>query len=82
MSPTLWTRLGLLTLRKRIKYLLCRLRSKVLVEIVSHHQHRRVTACALALDLDDSELAVLGRIAGLDAAKVLADCVENVRGAA
>ena len=48
------------------------------IEIVSNDEHRRITTRALALDLDDGELAVLGRLAGLDAAELGADGVEDV----
>ena len=48
------------------------------VEVVPDDEHGRVAARALALDLDDGELAVLGRLAGLDAAELGADGVEDV----
>lgn len=48
------------------------------VEIVPDNHHGRVAARALALDLDDGELSVLGGLAGLDAAEMAADGVEDV----
>ena len=48
------------------------------VEIIPDHDHWCVTARALALDLDDRELAVLGRLAGLDATQVTADGVQDL----
>ena len=48
------------------------------VEVVADDHHGRVTAGALALDLDDGELAVLGRLARLDAAQLGADGVEDL----
>ena len=53
-------------------------RKETHVEVVPDDEHGRVAARALALDLDDGELAVLGRLAGLDAAELGADGVEDV----
>lgn len=53
-------------------------RGDTYVEIVTNNQHWRIAARALALDFDDGELAVLRRLARLDAAEVLADGVEDV----
>lgn len=52
------------------------------IEIVSNDQHGSVAACSLALDFNDSELAVLCRLAGFDPTEVLAYSVENLRRAA
>ena len=48
------------------------------IEVVANNHHWRITARALTLDLDDSELAVLGRLARLDTAELGTDGVENV----
>ena len=48
------------------------------VEVVPDDEHGRVAARALALDLDDGELAVLGRVPRLNPAELLADGVEDV----
>lgn len=38
------------------------------IEIIVDDDHRRIAASALALDLDHGELAVLGRLSGLESA--------------
>ena len=51
---------------------------KTYVEVVAHDNHGRITARTLALDLNDGELAILGRLSRLYAAQVAADGVEDV----
>ena len=51
------------------------------VEIISDDQHWCITASTLTLDLDHRELAVLRRVSRLDAAKVLTNGVQKLRGA-
>ena len=48
------------------------------IEVVADSHHGCITARALALDLDDGELAILGRLSRLYAAQVAADGVEDV----
>lgn len=48
------------------------------VEVIPNYQHWRITARALAFHLDNSELAVLGRLAWLDASQVLTYGVQDV----
>ena len=47
------------------------------VEIVSDHEHRRITTCSLAFDLNNGELAVFRRLPRLDPTEVFAYSVEN-----
>jgi len=51
------------------------------VEVVANDDHRRVAARALALDLNNSEFAVLGSLAWVNTTEVGADCVEDLGGA-
>ena len=48
------------------------------VEVIADDHHGRVAARALALNLDDGELAVLGSVPGLDATELGADGVQDV----
>ena len=52
--------------------------SQTHIEIIMHDHHRRVTTCALALNLDDGEFSIFGGLPRLDAAEVTARGVENV----
>jgi hypothetical protein len=54
---------------------------KTYVEIIIDDHHGCVTACALTLDLDDSELPVLCRLSRLYSTKMTACSVENFGGA-
>lgn len=48
------------------------------IKVVANDNHGSVTARALALDLNDGELAVLGGLARLDASEVATDGVEDI----
>lgn len=52
------------------------------IEIIADGHHGCIAACALTLDLDDGELAVLRRLAGVYAAQVVARRFEDVGGPA
>ena len=55
-----------------------KLKDGTYVKVVANDEHWCVAARALALDLDDGELAVLGRLARLDATQMSADGVQDV----
>ena len=48
------------------------------IEVVANNHHWRITARALTLDLDDSELAILGGLSRLNAAQLRTDGVEDL----
>lgn len=51
------------------------------IEVIADNHHRSIAACALAFNLDDSKFPILRRVTDMDAAEMLADCVEDFRGA-
>jgi hypothetical protein len=52
------------------------------IKIITNDHHWCITACSLALNLDDGELSILGRLAWLNSANMFADRGQNVCGAA
>jgi len=75
-STALGARFRFLALFEGVQDFLGGLRSQVFIKIVADDKHWSITASTLTLDLDDSELSILGCLSWFDATRVLTDSVK------
>lgn len=78
MPPALWPWFRLFTLCKCVENCLGCFWCQVLIKIIIDDHHWRVATGTLTLNLDHSELPILGCPARLNAAKVTTDSVKDI----